>query len=197
MRPGDTLGFSAWSRLGVGINLCTFGIPFWCLSHIAGVVRVPGVSRLLVCESTTQYHAPCVLCGKVHDGVQFHYVPERVRSYRGLVWRYPLSKPLTVHESRLLGNWCASQHGKTYDYIGAFRSRETLVACLLRKDEDLNSMFCSELWTAGLREVRRVRTENASAWSPNLLGRYLVRHRVCKRPETLKGKPCPSDGGAK
>ena len=189
--PGDTLGFSSWSRLGIGINLCTWGVPFWGLSHVAGIVRLPGESRLVICESTTTCAEPCLLCGQRHDGVQFHYIPQRIREYRGLVWRYPLKRRMTLHESRRVGAWCMAQHGKGYDYLGAFGARETLAACLLRKPEDLQSLFCSELWAAALREIGRLDTDNASAWSPNLLCRRLRRRGVVKKPQKIKGKPCP------
>ena len=33
-KAGDIIGFSGDSWLSVGINLATYGIPFWSLSHV-------------------------------------------------------------------------------------------------------------------------------------------------------------------
>lgn len=189
-KVGDLVGFSACSGLGVAVNLGTLGAPFWGLSHVGIVAGDPlhPAYRPLLYESTTLYGQPCCIRGMVTDGVQAHPLAPRVISYSGKVWLYPLSVPLADAEAATLMDYCIGELGTSYDALGAFRSRFMglgWLARLLYRREDLTSLFCSELCASGLHNLGLL-GNNASEWSPNALGRAVLRQRVCTKPERLK-----------
>ena len=129
---------------------------------------------------------------RVLDGVQFHFPRRRINRYRGRVWHYPLAEPLGVIDSTMLGEWCADMAGIEYDLVGAFRSRDTILGCLLRRKADLTSLFCSELCAAALTHIGRLPADtNPSSWSPNRLCRTMVRQGIHTRPIRVKSRPCP------
>lgn len=191
----DLIGFSSWSRLGVAINLFSLGVPLYHLSHIAVVARHPKVNKLLLCESTTQYRRPCFIQGRVVDGVQWHEIGPRIRSYRGLVYRYRLREPLTPEQEGKLSEFLAGMTGRGYDALGALGARDTLLGALVRigKKEDLTSLFCSELCISAGEAIEVFPKKcNASGFSPN----RSVRKAVCcwrthHRPDWVKRLPCP------
>ena len=119
-KAGDIIGFSGDSWLSVGINLATYGIPFWSLSHVGIVGEHDG--ELLLFESTSLSDLPCVIQGKPVWGTQAHRIDECVRTYGGKVWHYPLYRPLYPFESKRLSEFLLEYIGKDYDAIGAFRA---------------------------------------------------------------------------
>jgi len=187
IKPGDSLGFAECSPRGAAIRVCTCGL-LCCggLSHVGIVVEWPGCRRPLLCESTTLADAPCVVQGRRVEGVQLHHLRQRVLEYRGRVWHYPLVEPLRPLESRRLTMFCRKHLGRRYDYRGAADARHMPLARLFRGREDLSRLFCSEWDAACLREVGRLDTKNASAWSPNGLARHLVRTGIVHRPRRIK-----------
>jgi len=196
--PGDWIGFSSWSLrppLGVAINLFTWGVPFWGLSHIAVVTRHPDHPWPLLFEATTRVDEPCVVQGYRMDGAQYHKIERRIATYRGLVWHYPLALPLCPGEVRRLAEFCDGLKGRSYDAIGAVGARDTLSGRLARRGvpEDLTSLFCSEVAVACDKISGRAPLEEVSSvYSPNRATRRAVWWwRSHLRPTWVKRWPCP------
>jgi hypothetical protein len=172
--PGDLVGFSGYSLESVLINLGTLGLPFYSLSHVA--IVGPHPTDPLDCalwESTSRCDLPCLLQGEPVSGVQCHGISERIGSYHGKVYHYPLSIWSRMRlEQATLGEFLHAQVGKGYDAIEAFRTRATPLGWIERRltRENHEALFCSELlaaaWkAAGLWCPRDWR------WNPNRLAR--------------------------
>lgn len=174
--------------MGFWINLGTWGIPFWSLSHVAIVAAHPNTGQPLLFESTTYCRQQCVIRNKWVQGVQAHTPDVRIGLYRGKVWHYPLRESLTVEQGVLLTESCVSYLGVGYDAIGAFRSRATPWGLLERywRPENLQALFCSEYCAAMEREIGVFRTGHASKWNPNSFARELQRRGIVRRPVRVK-----------
>ena len=185
IQPGDILGFSGCNWKSSLIRVCTGGC---CggLSHVGIAVAWPGHKRPLICESTSLCDLPCVVQGRVVKGVQFHLMRERIATYRGRVWHFPLARPLLPGESAALTSYCRAYLGVEYDRRGAIGARHTFLAWLLRRSENLDRLFCSEWMVAAMRYMHRFRTDNASAWSPNAAIRTMLREDECKPGRRIK-----------
>lgn len=166
-RPGDIIGTLGSNIGSQWINIATYGIPFWGLSHVA--IAAEYEDRLVLFESTTWNDEPCIIQKKLIKGVQAHYIANRIASYDGSMWHYPLLNRLDRYESKKLTNFLLKQIGKSYDYIGAFRAGGEGFSWLESHlhDESLHTLFCSELCAAAHREVNRFATKNAARWNPN------------------------------
>ena len=189
-KPGDIIGFSGDSWLSVGINLATYGIPFWSLSHVGVVGEYDGEydGELLVFESTEQSDLPCAIQGKPVCGTQAHRLDECVEAYCGKVWLYPLYRSLYAKERKRLNTFLRKYIGTNYDAIGAFRSAGVGWSWLESKlrRADLSSLFCSEYCAAAHVSVGIFRTDHVSRWSPNRLVRTERRRGILLKPWRLK-----------
>lgn len=183
---GDLLGFSGRDLLSAAINLGSLGLPRRGLSHVAIVANFRAEGPCLY-ESTALVGIPCLQREAIVDGMQCHDIRDRVIGYPGRVWHYRLRRPLGLDEADWLEvrlrRLC--RQASPYDYLGALGARSTLVACAQRAKfgrEDLAKLFCSELVAAMWADLRILKTSNASAWSPNALARYAVRHGLVEEP---------------
>ncbi len=186
LKPGDVLGFSSCSCSGAVVNLATFGVPFWGLSHVGIVARWQG--ELLLFESTSLCGQPCVIRGNQVVGLQAHKIQRRVAKYNGKVWVYPLRNRLGEANDHGLGLLCQGYLGRSYDYIGAFRCRSTPFGWLERKLSGPNkqALFCSEFVANMLLSCGQFRTLDTEKWNPNNLCRALVKRGVTSKPQRLK-----------
>ena len=185
-KAGDIIGFSGDSWLSAGINLATYGIPFWSLSHVGIVGEHDG--ELLLFESTEQNELPCSIRGKPVCGTQAHRLDECIRAYNGKVWHYPLYRPLYTFERKRLNTFLQKYLGKDYDAVGAFRAGGVGWSWLESKlrRQDLSSLFCSEYCAAAHARVGIFRTDHLSRWSPNRLVRTERRRGILLKPWRLK-----------
>jgi len=193
-KPMDIIGFSSCSGHGVGINLFSLGIPFYHCSHVAVVAFHPDHPWPLLCESTTLYPEPCVVQGKVLDGVQWHKIIPRIASYRGMVYHYRLREKLSPSAESQLSQFLVSITGREYDTWGALGARNTLLGALVRRGHktDLSSLFCSEVvMSAGQKIGIYPKHALSSGYSPN----QVIRRSVCEwrthhRARWVKRYPC-------
>lgn len=202
MKPGDILGFSGDGWLSFGINLLTYGIPYYHISHVGIVAElqkedfdnaIPGIYRytepgLYLFEATITSLPGCVLTLACKPGVKVRPIGVKVRNTKGRVWHYPCRHKIRPLESRRLTCFLRSQLGKNYDAIGAFRAAGlgfSGIESRLRK-EDLSSLFCSELCAAAYKHIGIMDTTNASKWSPNSLVRYCRKENILLKPRRLK-----------
>jgi len=64
IKAGDIIGFSGDSWISTLVNIATYGIPFWGLSHV-GIMGRADDGRLMLFESTQLDGLPCEITGEV------------------------------------------------------------------------------------------------------------------------------------
>jgi len=185
-KPGDIIAFSGFGRLSNCINLATYGIPHWNISHVGIVAHA--YDRLFLFESTMQSCLPCAITGKFIRGAQAHRINEVTDSYNGRIWHYPLYRELYYHEEARLEDFLLDTIGTPYDEMGAFRSAgiglSWIESCF--REENLSSIFCSEWCIASLSIIGIYPTDNVSRWNPNKLCRTLRRNGILHKPVRKK-----------
>lgn len=197
-RPGDKVGFSGYGHGSAAIQIGTYGLPnlggWWpsamsSLSHV-GVIGRWTNGELYLFESTDEEDCPlkCAIQGKVANGVQAHRIDERIQSYCGKVWHYPLVTPFYAHEIERSTEYLKQYIGVGYDLEGAYKCGFANWTYGLRwlsafiDEENLQWMFCSEFVAGHDSTVGVFKTDNASLWTPN----YLIR---CQRRASLVHRP--------
>jgi hypothetical protein len=193
LAPGDIVGYSGDHWLSWIINIATYGVPWWGLSHIGivGEYTFPGKTdpELLLFESTeSTSDLPCAINGKPFRGSQAFHIGPRLQEYRGKVWHYPLYRPLYDFERVRLNKFLLDTLHTPYDEMGAFRSAGVGLSWIegLLREQDLTSIFCSEMVMAAYSVVGLCATDNVSRWSPNRLVRHLRHHEILRKRRRLK-----------
>lgn len=205
IKPGDIIGFSGDSWMSAMINLTTYGIPYWDLSHVGIVAEYdemwdgrgreypcceyrPRHHELFLFESTFGCLMPCKIQDRVGNGTQAHDIDERIKQYGGKVWHYPLSCALRPLESRRLTAFLLEHLGRDYDAIGAIRAGGVGFSWLESRlrQEDLSSLFCSEYCAGAHKHIDILDVHSASRWSPNLLTRVERRRGILLKPRRMK-----------
>lgn len=185
VKPGDVIGFSGACCRSVLINVATCGIPFWGISHVGIVASARGKNFLF---EATEDDYPCALTGRVSPGVKAVVLEDRIQSYPGRVWCYPLYRELDGDESLDLSEFTYTVIGRPYDSIGAIRVAGLITPRVLGLlgCADTSRLFCSELVAAALAAVGIFDTGNVSSWSPNRLVRSLHRSGIIQKHERLR-----------
>ena len=174
IKAGDIIAFTGGHWTSCFINIVTYGIPFWHISHVGIMGEYEG--ELLLFESTTICDIPCVIRGEPFKGTQAVRLDDRLSTYSGRVKHYPLYRRLFDAERERLNQFLVEHVGIPYDRIGAMRSAGigfSWVESLLHH-EDLSRIFCSEFCAAAHKEIGLLRTDNVSRWNPN---RFVRRER--------------------
>ena len=187
IKAGDIIGFSGDNWISALVNVATYGIPFWSLSH-CGIMAHAADGRLMLFESTQLDDLPCEITGEVFHGTQAHELEHVVRVYKGKVWHYPLFRSLYRAEDERLTEFLMGTLHTPYDQMGAMRSAGvglSWVESLLHHD-NLNSIFCSEWCCAAHTYIGVFRTDNVSRWNPNRFVRTERRIHVLRNPVRLK-----------
>lgn len=187
LKAGDIIGFSGHCWIGILVNIATYGIPFWGISHI-GIMGHADDGRLMLFESTQLDDLPCEITGEVFWGTQAHQLEHVVNIYKGKVWHYPLYRSLYPNEDSRLTEFLMGTLHTPYDQLGAIRTAGvglSWIESLLHRD-NLNSIFCSEWCAAAHATLGILRTDNVSRWSPNRLVRVERREKILRKPRRLK-----------
>jgi len=186
MKPGDVIGFSGQSWISAAINIGTYGIPFWGISHV-GIMAKASDGRLLLFESSED-DIPCAISGERLVGTQAHVLDDVLKVYEGKVYHYPLYRLLYPNEDTRLTRFLMETIHTPYDLMGAFRSTGVGISWIesLFRPQDLNMIFCSEWVASALSMIGVFPTSNASRWNPNRLIRHLRWNDVLFRPRRLK-----------
>jgi hypothetical protein len=71
VKAGDVIGFSGNGFVSAIVNLATFGLPCWGISHV-GVMAHADDGRLLLFESTSLENCPCEIYNEDFSGTQAH-----------------------------------------------------------------------------------------------------------------------------
>lgn len=188
-REGDVLGFSGHNLISDGINISTFGIPRWSISHV-GIIgydrRMNGGGGLALYESTKKLgvHSTPVFC----NPGRYRGLRNTIEKYNGKVWVYPLASRLSLHGMSRMSRRLNDMRDREYDVRGALQAGGGIWAWCqaVCRGEDLTSLFCSELVAEALSYAGIFRTANASRWSPNHLVRKLRRLGIVLSPRRLK-----------
>ena len=187
LKAGDIIGFSGNSAISTLINIGTYGIPFWSLSHVGIMAHAPD-GRLLIFESTTLENCPCEITGEDFSGTQAHTLDKILKAYEGKVWHYPLYRPLYETEDRRLTEFLMATIHTPYDAMGAFRSAGVglswVESCF--REQDLHMLFCSEWAAAALADIGIFQTNDANRWNPNHLCRTLLQKELVFKPRRLR-----------
>jgi hypothetical protein len=188
VKPADIIGFSGDSWLSAAINVATYGLPFWHISHVGIMAHAEG-GRLLLFESTSlEVDEPCEITGRPIIGTQAHSLERILKLYGGAAWHYPHYRPLYPCEDHRLSKFLTDTIGTPYDKMGAMRAGGvglSWVESLFRK-QDLTSIFCSEWAAAAYAYVGLHPTDNVSRWSPNRLIRHLRNDGILGKPRRLQ-----------
>jgi len=187
VRPGDMIGFSHCGCTGCWINLATWGIPGWGLSHVAIVGRHPVGGYPVLYESLSSIDKPCLIQQRIVSGLQCQSLERRVHRCCGRIWHYPLSVPLADTQQEVLHNLCMAWMGTKYDELGAFRSRElSIIEQMILRPPDVSSLFCSEWVAMVYRKLRILPITNVSDFNPNRLARYGLKCKAFCPPTRMK-----------
>lgn len=186
-KAGDIIGFSGRSWISAGINIATYGIPLWGISHVGLLGNAPD-GRLLIFESTSLENLPCEIKHENFTGTQAHLLDDILRVYDGKAYHYPLYRPLYPNEDERLTAFLMETIHIPYDAMGALRSAGVGLSFVesLFREQDLASIFCSELVAAAYACVGLWATDNVSRWNPNRLVRHLRRAGILLKPRRIK-----------
>lgn len=200
-KDGDIIGFSGNYFHSDLINIATYGVPRYSLSHVGILARKNKNTKWLVFEANEDVPWQCAVTHKKHDGVQAHSLDLLCKRYKGKIWYYECNIPSKIWLLRQskkclvagdvkgsLYEACVEKLGVPYDWAGAKRSGGELWSWLqsIFRQEDTSSFFCSEFVVTMLREFGIFDTDNVSKWSPNGLMRELVREGIYKPALRLK-----------
>lgn len=187
IQPGDIIGFSGECLTSDLINVATYGIPRWGISHV-GIMGEAADGRLLLWESTTLDGLPCEITGKPFFGTQAHVLETIAEAYRGKVWHYPLTRSLYDNERERLTRFLMDTVHTPYDKMGAFRSAGVGLSWIesLFREQNLAQIFCSEWCCAAHTAIGIFRTDNVSRWNPNRFVRTERWQGVLLKPRRLK-----------
>ncbi|MFA5378854.1 MAG: hypothetical protein WC455_24085 [Dehalococcoidia bacterium] len=195
LKDGGILGFSGSHYQSDFINLVTYGIPRYSLSHVGILARKNKRSKWLVFEANEDVPWQCAVTHRKHDGVQAHSLDLLLERYPGKMWLYRLNEEYIYKYVGWQGAFGISLYyslvkelGTPYDWMGAKRAGgffHSAIHALLYK-QDTSSLFCSELVAMILNEYGILDTNNVSKWSPNRLMRHLVRKHIYDKAVRLK-----------
>lgn len=168
MKPGTIVGYCGYNLISQLINLVTYGVPFYGLSHI----EIVGQNDVLY-GSTTLTDRECYFQGKKVAGVQAHLAETRFKEYKGKIWVY---EPRQEIDAPKLERFLQKHLGAPYDYYGAFKAGGFFYRKLraMFDKESLTSIFCSELCAAAYKDQGLFDFKN-KGWSPNALARKFVK----------------------
>jgi len=187
LKAGDVIGFSGNSWISGLINIGTYGIPGWGISHV-GIMAHADDGRLLLFESTTLENMPCEISGECFNGTQAHDLDKVLKVYDGKVWHYPLYRPLYESEAKRLTKFLMATIHTPYDAMGAFRSAGVglswVESCF--REQDLHMIFCSEWVAAAYADIGILPTVDAARWNPNHLCRTLRRKELVFKPRRMR-----------
>ncbi len=188
MRTGDVIAFSGKGRVSEIIKWKT-GSPY---SHVGLVLEVDlygGIGdAVFLIESTTLSNLPDIKTGEFREGVQLHFLSNRVDSYDGEIWWVPLKDGLSQTAEFKLQKWLRGKHQSRtkYDNFQVFGAGLDLFDWIpgLEMEPDFSSLFCSELVMKALQMAGVVSDDiNPSEQTPDDVVKYSCFDNVIKIKE--------------
>lgn len=167
----DVIAFSGKGRMSEIIKWKTKSE----ISHVGIVYKVfpqaGNGSRVMLIESTTLGNLPDIKTGELRKGVQLQFLSQRLASYDGEAWLYPLRTIVSDANLARTQDWLTSAHTQKIEYdsfqaIGAGLDFFDRLLGIENK-EDLSSLFCSELVTKAFQIAGLVdKSVNPSEMTP-------------------------------
>lgn len=186
--PGDIIGFLGSSPLSKLICAGTGGYPFWPylgLSHV-GIIGVWEGQSLLF-ESTTLCDVPCTIQGKPFKGTQAHPLQDRLNSYSGLIWHYPLATPLYHDKTERLNAFLLANIGHDYDRLAALFAADIAPSFVESWLHPERRDSCCSVWCAAAHQnIGIFTTSDVGRWSPTRFTRCERRQGILSAPIRLK-----------
>lgn len=183
MKAGDITGWSSLEPQSMFINVVTGGIPLVGVNHLGIIAEYDG--RLEHFEVTTRDNLPCLIKRRIVSGAQCNRLADRLKTYPGRAWLYPLYRELYPHESDRLTSFLVKRIGEPYDTLGAIESGGWfgLLAGLTswlrpRSRRKSHSWFCSKEDAAVITHAGLMQTDDPGKWNPNRLVRHLRRKQI-------------------
>lgn len=190
-KAGDVIGWSGYGLESCFINLVTWGVPCFGVSHVGIMAEHDG--ELLHFESTTLSDLRCVIQGRKVKGMQAVKLADRINSYPGRAYHYPLYRPLYDHESRRLTAWLVERIGQPYDTKEAIEAGGLfgILTAAAHWSRMLGlrpsaGYFCSQEDADALSIIGVAPTDDGAKWNPNHLVRSLRRREILLPPRRLK-----------
>jgi hypothetical protein len=142
IKTGDIVLFSGKGGISHGIKLVTNSK--W--SHVGMVLRLPDSKAVFLWESTTLSNLKDAIDGKTKKGVQLVLLSERLRSYGGEVnVRHLENYQVTRKEYMKLMGLREQARNRPYEKDRLELIKAAYDGPLGHNEEDLSSLFCSEL----------------------------------------------------
>jgi len=175
-KSGDIIGFSGRGFISDVVNIGTYGIPRWSISHVA-IIAGYGENKLYEANENDTI-----------SGVSFHKPHDKIDEYKGRIWIYPLYRKLYYEENCRLNENLSKFLNTPYDTLGAIRSAGFIFSIIesLIHGPDFVKLFCSELVAQQLSDIGIYPTSNASRWNPNKYLRRLRLNGIVCKPIRLK-----------
>lgn len=146
LKTGDLVLFSGEGLVSTGIKVSTFSK--W--SHVGMVFEIPEHDLIMLWESTTMSKMKDFDSGEVLKGVQLVPLSERIKVFNGDIGIRCLKNKLTKHQLQRVSQLRHEFKGRPYEQ----NKIELILAALPGHiDEDLSSLFCSELIAEVLQEI--------------------------------------------
>ncbi|QDU32582.1 hypothetical protein KS4_06160 [Poriferisphaera corsica] len=159
LRTGDLVLFSGKGGMSAGIKWGT--MSQW--SHVGMVVRLDGFDFVGLWESTTLSDVADVESGEKRKGVQLVALRERLNRYQGEVAIRRL-EGIEIGEKELAGLMAfkGEMNGRGYESNLFELVRSAYDGPMGRNEEDLSSVFCSELVAEAYQRMGLLGEEKAS-----------------------------------
>lgn len=141
IETGDIILYSGKGPISTGIKAATFS--HW--SHVGMAVRVPRPDLVLVYQSTTLSKAMDLTSGEAVQGVQINLLSESIRIYNGDIGVRHLDVLRTPAMIQALTLFREEMKGKPYEENKLELIKSAWDGPFGHNEEDLSSLFCSEL----------------------------------------------------
>ena len=175
LEPGDLILFSGKKFPSRMIQLG--GWTAW--SHVGIVIALDGWDTLMILESTTLSKLPDVLSGEQRSGVQMHRLSERLRTYPGSFAYRKLIGERTpdVLQSMIDFHKEFGQHPYEESYLELLRAQYDGPGG--HNEEDLTSLFCSELVAELYQRMGVISDElESNEYTPKNLAKRMVEKQL-------------------
>jgi len=152
LKTGDIVLFSGNSLISSGIKIVTSSV--W--SHVGMILKIPQYDMVFVWESTTLTKLADAIDGKTKQGVQLVLLSDRVDTYDGIMSVRHLSKEVSEHSVFELMKFRQTVKNRPYEESKIELIKSAYDGWLGDNDEDLSSLFCSELVAEAYQRMKLV-----------------------------------------
>ncbi len=158
MKTGDIVLFSGKGGISTGIKW--FTNSRW--SHVGMVLRLIEWDAVLLWESTTLSNIADVESGKERKGVQIVPLSERIKKYDGEISVRMLDQKPTPEMHKELSLLREEVKGRPYEKSKIELFKAAYDGPFGRNNEDLSSLFCSELVAEAYQRMGLLSEDKAS-----------------------------------